>query len=140
MKKFFTTLIFSFIYLAAAHAAPPSNLTLDYDLDSGTLTAQGSHPTQDRFEHYIRRMMVTKNQEEPQTFYFTRQNSAGEFKQTVSLKIKAGDKIHVQVYCSLGGSSEADLVIPDEKKIDGIKKIDLKALKDQDHKNSVVIP
>lgn len=123
------------IFLCAqAFATPPAGLALSYDLDAGTMTAQGSHPTQDRFKHYIRRMVVAQEKQEPQTFYFTRQDSANEFKQTVPMKLKAGDRAHVQVYCSQGGSSEADLVIPDEQKTD------INVIKAQDHRNSQVIP
>lgn len=121
-------------------ATPPADLQLSYDLDQGTLTAQGAHPTQDRFEHFIRRMVVTVNREEPQTFYFTRQNSAGEFKQTVSLPMKAGDKISVSVYCGKGGSKDANVTIPEEEGAGSQSAMDLKALKDQDRRNSRVIP
>ena len=140
MKKLMALLVMMLLACPVSFAAPPANITLSYNLDAGTITAQGRHPTQDRFKHYIRRMVLTQNHEEPKTFYFTRQDLASEFKQTVPLKIKAGDKIHAQVYCSLGGSSEADLVIADEKKKDDNKTVDLKTLKDQDHKNSQVIP
>lgn len=140
MKRSMMLLAMMLLTCPLSFATPPGDLTLSYDLDAGMLPVQGPHPTQDRFKHYIRRMVVKQNQQEPQTFYFTRQDSASEFKQTVPLKMKAADKIHIQVYCSQGGSKEADLVIPEEKKEEGMKALDLKALKDQDHKNSQVIP
>jgi hypothetical protein len=134
MIKYIVICLCGLFLCVQAFATPPTDLSLSYDLDAGTITAQGHHPTQDRFKHYIRRMVVTQEGQEPKTFYFTRQDSASEFKQIVSVKLKAGDKAHVQVYCSQGGSSEADLVVPAEQKTD------LNAIKARDHKNSLIMP
>ena len=121
-------------------ATPPFDLTLTYDLLNGTLTAQGHHPTQDRFEHYIRRMEVTINDGEAQEFYFTRQDSVSEFKQTVSVQTKPSDQIHIKVYCSQGGTREAELVIPAAKKDASGSTTDLKERRDQEHKNLQIVP
>ena len=132
-----------FLIPLVALATPPESLELSYDQVAGTMSAQGHHPTQDRFEHYIRRVIVVRNQEEPKKFYVTRQDSVSEFKITVPVKIEPGDKFHVEVYCSQGGMKAVDLEIP---KI--VQKIqphqttaeELKALKDKDHQNLPIIP
>ena len=126
-----------------SNATSPESLELKYDQLVGTLSAQGHHPTQDRFEHYIRRLIVVRNQEEPMKFFVTRQDSVSEFKITVPLKLEPGDKIHVDVYCSQGGMKAADLEIP--KIVQKVQPTEitakaLKAIKDKDHQNSMIIP
>jgi hypothetical protein len=139
MKK---NLLFLMVMLLspAAHATPPGDLNLTYDLDKQSLTAQGPHPTQDMTEHYIRRMEVSKNGGEVKMFYFPRQNSASEFKETVPFNMEPNDKIHVKVFCSQGGSKEADLAIPEAKSDETAQPVDLKSLKDKEHPNMQVIP
>ena len=116
-------------------ATPPGDLLLTYDLEKGTITAQGPHPTQEPTEHYIRRFEISRNNEAPKTFYFPKQRSAPEFKETVAFDFKPGDFIYVKVSCSQGGSKELGLQIPEENTA-----MDLKALKDQDHQNMQVVP
>src|SRR5262245_55130102 len=85
-----------------AWATPPESVDVSYNKDTGVLTVQGPHPTQDRHEHYIRRLVVTRNHDEPQKFYATRQDAANAFKMEVPFKAEPGDKIHVEVFCSQG--------------------------------------
>ena len=124
-------------------ATPPENVELAYDMGKGILTISGKHPTQDRLEHFIRRAVVVINQNEPKGFYTTRQNSANGYEFLVPVQAEAGDKIHVEVYCSQGGSKSVDLDVPravSESKPVVMTADDVKALKDQDHQNIPVIP
>lgn len=124
-------------------ATPPESLELSYNQSAGILTVSGRHPTQDRFEHFIRRVIITRNQDEPQKFYLTRQDSASEFKIAVPVNSEPGDTIRIAVYCSQGGTKSAEIQIP--KIVQKVIKAetsakDLKAIKDKDHQTSPIIP
>jgi len=138
MKTKIVLIMVMILFCPLSFATPPGDLNLTYDLEKGTLTAIGPHPTQDLTVHYIRRMEVSKNGGAPVMFYFTRQNSAAEFNETVPLEMKPNDMIHVKVYCSEGGAKEADLKIP-EGKSEPVS-TNLKAIKDKEHKNMQIIP
>ena len=139
MKKWTLSLIMMILFCPGSFATPPANLDLSYDLDAGTLTARGAHPTQDRFEHYIRRMEVVVNEGKVQKFYFTRQDSANEFNETVMLDIKPGDDIYAEVFCSYGGTKDAMIKIPADQKQQAAP-VNLKEIKEKDHKNLMVVP
>ena len=124
---------------AAAFATPPGDLNLSFDVDKGQITVQGPHPTQEMTEHFIRRVVVVKNDEPARTFYYPRQTSASEFKYTIELSIVPGDNIHVEVHCNQGGSKAGDLVIPEASTQDA-EPMDLKSIKDRDHETMQVIP
>ena len=129
--------------LPSAWATPPESLTLEYDSAAEVLTLAGSHPTQDRLEHFIRRAVVVRNQDEAKKFYVTRQDSASGFKFKVPFKAEPGDQLQVEVFCSQGGSKSAVLLIPQAVPQAEPKEFtaeDLKAIKDRDHQSIPVIP
>lgn len=145
MKRKIMMLVCFVVFMAPriSFATPPESLELSYNKDSGILTAQGPHPTQDRFEHYIRRVVVTRNQDEPQKFYVTRQDSASQFKFDVPFKAEPGDKLHVEVFCSQGGTKAADLDIPktvQKSQEPSMPAEQLKAMKDKEHQTLPIIP
>lgn len=121
-------------------ATPPETLDIQYSLDAQTLTLSGRHPTQHRLEHFIRRMIVTRNQEEPQKFYLTRQDSASEFKTTVPLKLEPGDMIKIETLCSQGGGKSAEFQVPEIVVQENVPAEDLKTIKDNAHQNMPIIP
>ena len=124
-------------------ATPPDSLVIAYNQDSQKLTVSGHHVTQDRLEHFIRRVIVTRNQDEPQKFYLTRQDSMSEFKTTIPIKLEPGDKVKIDVFCSQGGTKSTEYQLPkviaSEVK-EKAKPQDLKAVKDNDHQNMPIIP
>lgn len=138
MSRLIIAFLLSFVCMTAG-STPPGDLILSYDLINMGLTAQGPHPTQDLTEHFIRRMEVVINGQEKRVFYFPRQSSASEFKETVPVELKPGDNIHVAVFCSQGGSKEADLKIAEAQPIQ-IVPIDLKTIRDKDHETMPMIP
>ncbi len=141
----FSALILSAMMICSlpAWATPPESLMLEYDPAAGVLTISGSHPTQDRLEHFIRRAVVIRNQDEAKKFYVTRQDSASGFKFSVPFKAEPGDQLQVEVFCSQGGSKSAALLVPKPAQEAEPKEFtveDLKALKDRDHPSIPVIP
>ncbi len=133
------TVILGVLICAVAQATPPGDLNVSYDLEKGTLTVQGAHPSEDVNDHYVRRLEVSVNNGEVKKYYFHRQSSAPEFNETVPLALKPKDEVLLKVYCSNGGTQQAEMHIPEEEGAQE-EKIDLKALKDRDHKNVQVIP
>lgn len=126
-----------------AWSTPPDSLEVEYDLNAGVLVISGSHPTQDRLEHFIRRAVVVRNGDEPQKFYVTRQDSASGFKFSFPFKAEGGDQLQVEVFCSQGGSNTAAFQIPNaepEAKPAEFTAEDIKAIKDRDHQAIPVIP
>lgn len=143
IKKITALVVFIFISSPLSWATPPQTLDLSYNPSAGMLKVSGNHPTQDRLEHFIRRVVITRQYNEPETFYLTRQNSANEFEITVPVKFQPGETVRIDVYCSQGGTKSAELQVP--KIVQNTKALevspeDLKALKDQEHKNSPIIP
>ena len=56
-------------------ANPPQNIQVGYDLSTQTIHIEADHPT-DRMERYfVRRVVVIKNNDQTQDFYFPRQMS-----------------------------------------------------------------
>lgn len=128
---------------AVAWATPPESLDVSYNQEKGLITVSGRHPTQDRLEHFIRRVRVTINQDEPQTTYLTRQESASEFQATVAVKGNPGDMIKVEVFCSQGGSKDFTLQVPKVAVIQSAPvnhAQQLKELKDKDHEALPIVP
>ena len=124
-------------------ATPPETLEIQYNPDKQSLTLSGRHPTQDRLEHFIRRIQVTRNQDEPETFYLTRQDSLKEFKVKIPIKIEPGDRIKAEVFCSQGGTKSIEFQAPQiavQKSSSANPAEDLKAIKDKDHQNMPIIP
>lgn len=145
MGRKIIALLFLGILMAPSFSwsTPPESLELSYNQSAGTLTMSGRHPTQDRFEHFIRRVVITRNQDEPQKFYLTRQDSVSEFKVTVPVKLEPGDTIRIAVYCSQGGTKSAEIQIPKivQKVIKSeISAEELKAIKDKDHQTLPIVP
>jgi hypothetical protein len=125
-------------------ATPPESLDISYSKELGILIVQGPHPTQDRFEHFIRRLIVTRNQDEPQKFYVTRQDSAGGFKIEVPFKAEPGDSLRIEVFCSQGGTKSADfalpkVVVPPQEPVLTPEE-QRKILKDKEHETIPIIP
>jgi hypothetical protein len=109
-------LLFLFLFIprvAAAH--PPSNMELTYDVEKGTLAIQARHVTRNPRDHRIRKVVITKNSEEPLEFFFSTQTTPTMFIEEIPLKAAAGDTIQVKAICSAAGSAEASLTVPEEE-------------------------
>lgn len=102
----------AFFSPAPAFSRPPSELNLDYDAQHKVLKVLIHHTTEDPQEHYIRRILVTKNQEEPRKFSYNRQPSNQEFLVELSLEMGSKDQVVVKAICSKAGTKEASLTLP----------------------------
>lgn len=112
MKRIFLAFVFLFFMISFVNATPPGDLQLQYDLVEQNLLVSMRHPTAELREHYIRTITVVVNNETPEIHRLPFQRSASQVKTSIFLDLKPGDSVHVQASCSLGGSAEADLIIP----------------------------
>ena len=100
----------------ASWATPPSAMELSYDQSQQKLIVAISHPSQDLFKYYIRKLVVTKNNEKPQEYFYRRQPTANKFNLEIDLKAKANDKISVEAYASDGGTKKVAMTVPNQAK------------------------
>ena len=116
IKIFFILLSGLMLKTAAVWATPPSAMELSYDQSRQKLSVAISHPSQDLFKYYIRKLVVTKNDEKPQEYYYRRQPTANKFKLEIDLKARAKDTITVEAYASDGGTKKVAMTVPDQVK------------------------
>ncbi|MCB9757468.1 MAG: hypothetical protein H6753_03480 [Candidatus Omnitrophica bacterium] len=115
MRNIFLITVWLFLMVSIVPATPPNDLQLQYDPVEQNLAISMHHPTAELREHYIRTITVTVNNEKPEIHRLPFQRSASEVKISIFLDLKPGDAVHVKASCSLGGSAEADLVIPPQQ-------------------------
>jgi hypothetical protein len=125
--------VFVFIFILAnvlaflilpvtAHA--PSEMTLEYDLDSQVLTVTIVHNVSDPTSHYIFNIKIQINTTE--TYEYTSQPTSSEFSYTYNVPASEGDIIVVTAECNHGGSIMQTLVVgPSTTKTDEILVPDL---------------
>ena len=113
MKRVNLFILFFLVFLVIdSWAHPPSDITLEYDKERKILKILLKHVTEDIQEHRIRKIIVTKNNEEPLKFYYSSQTSPKEFIQEISLEAQSGDTIVVKAICSQAGNKEETLLVP----------------------------
>lgn len=95
----------------AAFATPPSEVAITYDDAKGILHVSAGHPSQRPSRHYLRRLVIYKNGASVNELNFGFQKLAGGMEEDVPLKAGPGDRIKVELFCSQGGSGEAELTI-----------------------------
>jgi hypothetical protein len=106
-----TLLIFAcliFLNPSLVRATPPTGLEIGYSVDSHTLFINADHPT-DRDRHYIHEVIVTRNSQDKQYFYFSHQARADKFIVELDYTALPGDHLDVELYCSQGGSEKASI-------------------------------
>ena len=120
MKKFYIFLIGLILsmYSSFSGATPPTHIQLSYDIEAQKLYIEANHPSDKLDKHYIHKVVVVKNSQEAQEFYFTRQGEPAKFVTNLDYKADAGDHLDVQLFCIQGGKAQSSLDIskPEEKK------------------------
>ncbi len=108
----FFTLSFLFLHCPFLVATPPSAINIEYNADAQALHIEIKHVSRDLNEHYIRRMVVTKNDQEIKKFTYSRQPSATGLSEDVALDAQSGDIIRVKVFGNKSGPKEETFVVP----------------------------
>jgi len=101
-----------FIWVNQGLAQPPAQIDFEYDSQTKMLKVKIAHISINVRRHYIRRLIVTKNSENPQDFYYTNQPQAEGMTVDVPLVAKTGDTIKVKAICSQAGYKEETYLVP----------------------------
>jgi len=113
MKRLTCLIIFIlFVFIGSAAANPPKEIKLTYDKSKKVLTVEIKHNTRDLTEHYIRKISVYKNTEEPNHFSFVSQPAATGLTKEISVDLVPGDVVRVKAVCSEAGFKEETLIVP----------------------------
>lgn len=95
-------------------ARPPSQIELAYDREKQSLHVVVKHISDNMRKHYIRKIDVSRNDEDPVPYYFSSQTSAAELIIDIPLEAQPNDVIYVEAVCSEAGRAEQTLVITEE--------------------------
>lgn len=104
-KTVFLILLFLFCGLlsqASAHA--PSEMTLDYDVDTHMLTVTLTHSVSDPTLHFVFRIDIEKNGSPVFSEEYSNQPTTSEFSYSFGVDAMPGDTLDVMAWCNLGGS------------------------------------
>ncbi len=116
MKKIILLLAFVFIVqLQSSFAHGPKDIEIDYNEETKTLNVVVHHITQIAKKHYIRKMVIIKNDEEPINRFFYRQYNRLKVIKNVPLEAKDGDVIKIIVYGNKGGEYKWEFTLGEEK-------------------------
>ncbi|MFC1510104.1 hypothetical protein ACFL49_00385 [Candidatus Omnitrophota bacterium] len=98
-----------------AFSRPPSSIELHYDQENSLLSIDVKHISRKVHKHYIRRVLLFKNDELVETFVFVKQQKPTGFLLEVSIDLLAGEEIRVKMICSKAGRKEQILIVDQEK-------------------------
>lgn len=113
MKRIiFSLILISALIIPSAWATSPSAVKLTYDDKAKTLFIEVGHITHNQIRHRIREIIVDKNGQELNHFFYPKQETAEGMSQKMHLDAVSGDKITVKAICSEAGYKEEALVIP----------------------------
>ena len=76
-----------------AHATAPTSVTIDYNIKSNNLYVRAEHVSSRLERHYIRKMVVSINDEAKDPVYYPRQKAPWGFEADYTVKAKPKDKI-----------------------------------------------
>ncbi len=113
-----TTLILLAIVVGCfnqAGATPPSGIKLTYDVEKQVLHISAAHPSENMGKHYLRRIVIYKNDQEADALNLSRQKIPAGLEEDVSLAAQGGDKLSVEIFCYKGGSGKGEMTIPKEE-------------------------
>ncbi len=93
-------------------AHPPTDVDLSYDQGTKNLHVEVSHTTRDPQNHYIRKIVIDKNDMQAKAFVYAKQTTATMLTQDFSIEADSGDLIRVTAICRPAGRMEGTLVVP----------------------------
>lgn len=112
MKKIILTLCGVLVMSTVALAHPPSDIKIQFDPATKTLTAIITHRVSNTNSHYISKVDIGLNGKEIQMLPFTKQETKKS--QTVKIvlpQVKKGDTLSVEGYCNLSGKLEKEIKV-----------------------------
>lgn len=112
MKKIALVLCGLLVTSATAFAHPPSDIKIQFDPVTKTLTAVIKHRVSNPKSHYINKVDIGLNGKEIQMLPFKKQdNHATQSLTFVVPEAKTGDTLSVEGYCNLSGKLEKEIKV-----------------------------
>lgn len=111
IKKIVLMLLFVMMGLMHAEATPPTHVTLTYDIEKKMLHVSAKHATESLDRHYLRRIVIYKNEQEVDAFNLTRQKMPSGIEEDIAMEAQQGDRIAVSIYCKKGGEGKGDMTV-----------------------------
>ncbi len=110
MKKMILILCGLLIANATAFAHPPSDIKIQFDEKTKTLTAIITHRVSNPGTHYINKIDIGLNGKEIKMLPLKQQeNSVAQTMQIEIPEAKKGDTLSVEGYCNLSGKLEKEI-------------------------------
>lgn len=111
IKKIVLMILFIMMGLAHVEATPPTNVTLTYDVEKKMLHVSAKHATESLDRHYLRRVVIYKNDQEVDAVNLTRQKMPSGIEEDIALEAQQGDRIAVSIYCKKGGEGKGEMTV-----------------------------
>ena len=105
-----STCLFAF-FVSTCFATPPTSISLTYDQDKGSLHVEAIHPSFELEKSYVRLMNVYVNDQQVTSLNYFKQNDNNKFYDDVPVTAQIGDKIKVDLFCSLGGEMAQEMTV-----------------------------
>ncbi len=93
-------------------ARPPLSVDLLYDAKAKVLKVSIKHPSNNPRKHFIHRIYIYKNKEEPVKYFYNQQTSNEGLDAEIPLELKSKDTIRVKAFCIDAGQMETELSLP----------------------------
>lgn len=93
-------------------ARPPTEIILSYDLEKKNFHVEARRVTKDPRKHFIRQIVVYKNNMEARKCFYVQQTSASMLSRMPLWKRSPGDVPRVEAVCNEVGREEVTFVIP----------------------------
>jgi len=120
MKKALTiTLLLMMFSATLSYAHPPKDIEMQYDQERSIPHVAMVHISRDFYDHYIRKIVVYKNDKEIKTVANHKQINPKGFEKEISLEAEAEDSLLVKIYCSDGGVGTAALIVEENTEKNG---------------------
>lgn len=94
-----------------AWAHKPSQLTLSYAGDRGTLSVTIVHSVSNPATHYVKKVEISLNDRVEKTYTYDSQPDSSRFTYSYPVDAKPGDRITVTVTCNYIGSNSVSLTV-----------------------------
>lgn len=119
MKKNITCLFAFFAVLIAAclffpsfaGADPPQDITLTYDIKAQRLTVTIKHPVTFTSFHYVKQILIKRNNEPVENWDYTSQPGKTSFTYTYKIRASENDLLEVTATCNIQGRKSAILTV-----------------------------
>jgi hypothetical protein len=89
----------------------PYPMSINYNLQTETLTVSFNHPVNDNTTHYIYQVEIFINDVLNSTKNYSSQPTLNEFNYTYNIITALGDVIKVNAYCNFGGDDTKTLTV-----------------------------